>query len=130
MAAVHPKITASALAGAFVGLLITELQRRNITIDPGESANLTLIVMALVGYFVPGNDADNGGGNVDHGVVAPGAGGAPPAGPQPVVPPAPTINPTPAAVPPLAPAVAAAPATVTPAAPPVPSIIVPPGANP
>ena len=53
----HPKITGATLAGALVGMLVAEAERRGYTISGTEATDLTVIVSFLVGYFVPNGDS-------------------------------------------------------------------------
>lgn len=52
----HPKVTGSTLAGAFVGLLVAEAERRGWNIDANEAADLVVVVSFIVGYFIPNGD--------------------------------------------------------------------------
>ena len=101
-AGLHPKITASVLAGAVTGMLVAEGERRGISIGASEAADLTVIVGFIAGFFMPNGDNGNGNPLSDN-----------PAVPVVVPPPAPAIPPPPAPVvvapPVVAPIVAAAP---------------------
>ena len=107
MAALHPKMTAGSLAGALSLVLVTELNRRGITISPEEASSITVILSGLASYFMPGDD--NGGGT---GGVA--------------------DTPQPAAVVPLAPPAIVAPLPAVPAPAPAAPVVAPvaPGGNP
>jgi hypothetical protein len=107
--ALHPKVTGSALAGALVGIIITEAQRRGITIDASEGADLVVIVSLIVGYFVP---------NGDHADTQPEAAPVPPvAAPPPARPVAPPPPPAPVVIP-------------APPVPPPQAVVIPPQVNP
>ncbi len=54
----HTKVTASALAGAVTLILVTELNRRGITIDGNEGASITLLMMAFFGWLAPSLPSD------------------------------------------------------------------------
>jgi len=49
----HPKFTASAIGGALALIVITELNRRGITIDGNEGASITLLIGALSAWLAP-----------------------------------------------------------------------------
>lgn len=57
--ALHPKVTAGVVAGAIVGLLVSEAKRRGLPIEADEASNLTTLVMFAVAFLVPSNG--NGG---------------------------------------------------------------------
>jgi len=50
---IHPKVGATVVAGALTGLVLAELNRRGIPIQPDEAADLTVLVSAIAGYFMP-----------------------------------------------------------------------------
>ncbi len=49
----HPKFTAGALGSALSLIVITELNRRGITIDGNEGSAITMLMSGLFAYFVP-----------------------------------------------------------------------------
>lgn len=64
MATFHPKVTAGALSGALVSMIVAECARRGLTIDGTEASSLTVIVSFLVGYFVPSDETEMTSGSV------------------------------------------------------------------
>jgi hypothetical protein len=54
--ALHPKVTATVVAGALTGLIISELNRRAISIAPDEAADITVLLSAVAGWFMPSDD--------------------------------------------------------------------------
>ena len=50
----HPKISASVLAGALTGIIIAEISRWGVPIDAAEGANITAVVSFFAGYATPG----------------------------------------------------------------------------
>lgn len=56
MAQIHPKVSASVVAGALTGLILSELNRRGITIAPDEAADITVLLSALAAYWMPSGD--------------------------------------------------------------------------
>lgn len=55
---IHPKIGATVVAGAITGLIVAECNRRGITIAADEAADLTVLVSAVAGYFMPSGDGN------------------------------------------------------------------------
>lgn len=55
----HPKVSASMFAGFVTTIVITELNRRGITIDGNEAAAVTGLLTIAAGFFMPSNGADN-----------------------------------------------------------------------
>lgn len=53
----HPKMTASVFGGALATIVITELNRRGITIDGSEGASIAVVIGGVCGYFMPETDA-------------------------------------------------------------------------
>ena len=53
---IHQKISASVLAGAVTGIVISECARRGITISGDEGSNITLVLMAAAGFLMPSAD--------------------------------------------------------------------------
>jgi hypothetical protein len=60
----HPKVTAGAFAGAVVGMIIAEANRRGIVIDGTEAANITVLVSFVAGFFMPNGSASGSNGTV------------------------------------------------------------------
>ena len=57
--AIHPKITATVVAGSITGLIIAELNRRGIKIEPDEASDITVLLSALAGWFMPADPSDD-----------------------------------------------------------------------
>lgn len=49
----HPKVTAGALAGYVVAIVLAEAERRGISISSVESAGITGVMMFLAGFVAP-----------------------------------------------------------------------------
>lgn len=121
--AIHPKITATVVAGSITGLIIAELNRRGIQIQPDEASDITVLLSALAGWFMPADPSDDMPANGGTVVVQP-----------PVVP----VTPVPPPQPVLHPMAQPGTVTITPPPPPMqasPPVVlqpptVPPGANP
>ncbi len=88
--AIHPKVSAGVVAGALTGLILSELNRRGIPIQPDEAADMTVLISALAGYFMPSGDA-GANGNGAPPVAAP----LPPPVLAPAIPPPPAQGPQP-----------------------------------
>lgn len=58
MATFHPKVSAGMFAGFVTTVVITELNRRGITVDGNEAAAITGLLTIAAGYFMPSGDAD------------------------------------------------------------------------
>lgn len=56
--ALHPKVTASVVSGAIVGLIIAEAKRRGVPIEPDEAADLTVLISAVAAWWVPSGEGN------------------------------------------------------------------------
>lgn len=54
---IHPRITASALAGALTSIVIAEAGRHGVQIAGDEGSAITVVLSFLAGYFMPSDDA-------------------------------------------------------------------------
>ena len=70
---VHSKVTAGALAGALIGILVSEADRRGYRLTGEEAADLTVLVSFIAGFFCPSSDADTAVAlPPDQGIISPG----------------------------------------------------------
>ncbi len=51
----HPKMSAATLAGALTVIITAEAARRGLTIDGTEGSSITVVLMLLAGFFMPGD---------------------------------------------------------------------------
>ena len=102
----HPKMSATVVAGAITSLIVAEFNRRGLSLAPDEAAALTTLLAFIAGYFMPG-DTPGGNGNGN------GADAAAPAAPVAAAPPAIVAPPAPVVAPP-APSAGIAPLGITP----------------
>lgn len=52
----HPKVSAAVVAGALTSMIVSELNRRGVTIAADEASALTVLLSFVAGWFVPNGD--------------------------------------------------------------------------
>ena len=54
--ALHPKVTSGVVAGALTTILMSELNRRGITISGAEGSAITVLLSFVAGYLTDSGD--------------------------------------------------------------------------
>jgi hypothetical protein len=57
----HPKMSASVVAGAITSLVVAETNRRGFALAPDEASALTVLLSFIAGYFMPTDDGGQNG---------------------------------------------------------------------
>ncbi len=65
---IHPKVSATVVAGALTGLVLSELARRGVQVMPVEASDITVLISALAGYFMPSGESPSVSTNSKPGV--------------------------------------------------------------